>query len=270
MPPAPTGSAGTGRRALIFAAAGAVMLVIGVVGAVVLPGMLNRPAAASRVEMTPAVSGAATAPAAASSTPSLSASTSPSAAAPTSAAPQLPPQVMQPPAPVTATVVSTTSVISTAPGEVVVEQAPPVTVTATPHQHPDGSSVPAPDPQAAVLPVGWGIVPGGTGGDALCNSIYLQDHPGDTAAQGSNPERVGWLPGQTQMFTGDPSVYYPRRVVAPMAAWNWTCGRPGVGFYVTWPQLSWYCEVVHPFVPSVRAYVRDQNNAYTWECIAPS
>jgi hypothetical protein len=141
----------------------------------------------------------------------------------------------------------------------------------TPH-HPAGSSAPAPGAAAAVLPAGWRIVDGGTGGDNLCNAVYLQDHPGDTASPAQaakNPYRVGWLPGQTQMYTGDPSVYYSRQVTGPNAAWNWTCGPPGQGLYMTWAQLSWYCQVIHPFTTGVRAYVRNPNDAYTWECAAP-
>jgi hypothetical protein len=136
--------------------------------------------------------------------------------------------------------------------------------------YPHGSATPATDPAATVMPGGMAVVQPGPNVDGICNAIYLAQHPGDTADPAQDPVRVAWLPGQTTLYADDPNAYNTRQVQAPGAAWNWTCGRPGEGLYVTWEQFTWSCQYWHQGVTGVQAWLRDENNAYSWECVAPN
>ena len=135
---------------------------------------------------------------------------------------------------------------------------------------PSGSAAPAPNPQALAMPAGMHVVDGGPGGDHLCNAVYLSSHPGDTGEQQANPLRVGWLPGQTKLWLNDHTAYDSRQVEEPGAAWNWTCGPPGSGRYITWQQFTWDCSLLHPGVADIRAHAKDNDDAYSWNCIAPT
>lgn len=141
---------------------------------------------------------------------------------------------------------------------------------AKPATYPHGSPTPAPDPAAMVMSSGATVVGPGPNVDGICNAVYLAEHPGDSASPtevAHNAVRVAWLPGQTELYTGDPQVYYARQVYAPNAAWNWTCGRPGQGLYVTWAQFTWSCQYWNPKFPTVIAHLKNPDDAYSWECV---
>jgi hypothetical protein len=133
-------------------------------------------------------------------------------------------------------------------------------------QPPRGVKTPDADSRAIAMPPASHVLSRAIDVDFLCNAVYLARHPHAKEDPG-NPVRVSWLPGQTKMLVRDNNAYSTRKVRAPSAAWHWTCGKPGKGLYITWAQFTWACQWLYSDAPSARAYLEDENDAYSWGCM---
>jgi hypothetical protein len=114
------------------------------------------------------------------------------------------------------------------------------------------------------------LIVGGIDVDSICNARYLASHPDDNTSADEaahNPDREGWLPGQTNLYADDPEAHNNREIYGPNAAWHWTCGRPEVGTPVTQGDMTQYCQVEYSGT-NLQAWVGNDGDAYSWKCVA--
>jgi hypothetical protein len=114
-----------------------------------------------------------------------------------------------------------------------------------------------------MMAAGFHVIYPGPGVDALCNALYVADHPGTTYSDPearTNPLRMAFL--------GDDRANDASRVYAENAAWMWTCGPRSGRAYVTWAQINWDCQRLHLAKTHVQSHLRDPNNAYSWDCVS--